>query len=1029
MEHNPNEEGSDGDERPGGLGLGGKLSGLGGLSAADSIKPGFLKGLGGKKDNDSEKGSSEKARDSLKGAEEGAGKSPLNKIGEGIKGARSSEKAGGGFFSGKGRELISKDGRGIKNSFKKGGPIAGIFAILIALGMGMADGALSLMPVAIEEMIIEKFNSIGISSTVSSDNLLNTQLNQGTLKKSEKRGELTGGVAVNLFAFSEHQVEQLASQGIKTIDNVSYGGAKITVLLYKTEGKYKAVVGSDYLGKVSNAEIIKAAGIGENDFGGQISVANAFADPNFKNPYTTASKSWRGGASGWFDNIMSGVTEVKLGVGRNRWVRYATKMMNGLSDDFKKVAKSATLEKTTDGGVVASEEYKTGEHTEIRNGKEETVPDLDQQNIETVKVETKEGGIEELDADSGALSKSSTTDQIEKSLTSKAVKAAAAMADAADYVCAVLDGVMAIYTAVSAYQNLQFLNLISGFLEAVDKVKAGEGDSSPINEYGTNLTTTAPTYGNDGKVVEGREKKTAIESAGIAWLFGKNSYIKQDDPSVQNVNFESIMSNLSSLTKDISFTSDVYNKCGYVRAGAAAVNLVSTIISFIPIVGQGFKAIQLSVKAVAKTAIKIAAMTALYLIIPVATKKVTKLLIKDAATEWLGEDLGNAVVEGAGKYLGGNGTSGGQSPGSTEKVLAYLNVQNTVIADEAKYQRSVRSPFDITSHYTFLGSLTYSLLPMAYSSGGLMSVLNNVSSTVSSSVVAMLPTANAIDNQSVLTSNGNCTLLGTVDAQGDAFCNPYIITDTSTINMAAEDIVQIVMNMNTGGNEIASLTSQVKSLGNNFDSDGKIKEGSPLAKYTLFCGQRTSQYGIQDAQIASAVSGSDTTAVKILSKVPIISDVTTIVTGLAEEANLGWSTGSSCVASDKNPHWENEYKYYQRYDEIQRLVENIDPGYKSTVGAFLDDYYEKNPLDTSFEGTLARFSGMTKEKVEDTLALMEYYEFLNEYNPSERYAFGAPVLENKKTLRFDNENELANTYIVLLNEISFADVRNRSFAV
>ena len=1029
MEHNPNEEGSDGDERPGGLGLGGKLSGLGGLSAADSIKPGFLKGLGGKKDNDSKKGSSEKARDSLKGAEEGAGKSPLNKIGEGIKGARSSEKAGGGFFSGKGRELISKDGRGIKNSFKKGGPIAGIFAILIALGMGMADGALSLMPVAIEEMIIEKFNSIGISSTVSSDNLLNTQLNQGTLKKSEKRGELTGGVAVNLFAFSEHQVEQLASQGIKTIDNVSYGGAKITVLLYKTEGKYKAVVGSDYLGKVSDAEIIKAAGIGENDFGGQISVANAFADPNFKNPYTTASKSWRGGISGWFDSTMSNITEVKLGVSRNRWVRYTTRIMNGLTDDFKKVAKSIELEKNIDDGVVANEQVQTGTHQETVNGQQQDVIDYAEQDIEKVQVETSSGTVDEIDADAGRMNQSSSVDEIEKSLTSKAVKAASAVADAGDYMCAVLEGAMTIYTVVSAYQKLQFLNLISGFLEAVDKVKAGEGDKSPINEYATNLTMAGPTYDNEGKVVKGKESVTAMESAGMAWLFSKNSPINQNDPSVQNVNFESILSNLSSITGNIKSLSQIYNKCSYVRAGSAGVNLVSTVISFIPLVGQGFKAIQLTVKAVAKTAIKVGAMIALYAIIPVATKKIAKSLIKDAATEWLGEDLGNAVASAAEPYLGGNGTSGGQGPGDRNHVLSYLNLQDTVIADEARYQRAIRSPFDITSHYTFLGSLAYSLIPMAYSSGGILSSIRSASSMVSNSIVAMLPTANAIDNQSVLTSNGKCDILGLVHAQGDAFCNAYIITDSSTINIAAEDVVEIVMNMNEGGNEIASINDKVKSLGSNFDSDGKIKEGSPLARYTLFCGQRTSQYGIQDAQIASAVSGTDTTAVKILSKIPLVSDVTTIATSLTQAANLKWATGSACIASDQNPDWESEYKYYQRYNETQRLIENIDPGYKSTVTAFLESYYEKNPIDTSFEGTLARFSGMTKEKVEDTLALMEYYEFLNEYNPSERYAFGAPVLENKKALRFDNENELANTYIVLLNEISFADVRNRSFAV
>ena len=108
----------------------------------------------------------------------------------------------------------------------------------------------------------------------------------------------------------------------------------------------------------------------------------------------------------------------------------------------------------------------------------------------------------------------------------------------------------------------------------------------------------------------------------------------------------------------------------------------------------------------------------------------------------------------------------------------------------------------------------------------------------------------------------------------------------------------------------------------------------------------------------------------------------------------------------------------------------MNPGYTSEITAYLNDYYEENPLDQSFEGTLARLSGMTKEKVEDTLALMDYYEFLEDYNPSERYAFGKPVVEEGKELRFDNENSVAESvWIVLLNQISYADVRNRSFAV
>lgn len=143
---------------------------------------------------------------------------------------------------------------------------------------------------------------------------------------------------------------------------------------------------------------------------------------------------------------------------------------------------------------------------------------------------------------------------------------------------------------------------------------------------------------------------------------------------------------------------------------------------------------------------------------------------------------------------------------------------------------------------------------------------------------------------------------------------------------------------------------------------------------------------------------------------------------------MAWSNGSACVASAANELWESEYKWYQRYAENQRLLENMDSKYKSPITAYLEDYHKENPIDQSFEGTLARFSGQTKEQVETALALIDYYDFLADYDPSERYAFGQEVKpEGTEQLRFDNDNKVA--YVILLNTIEFADVRNRSFVV
>ena len=770
-----------------------------------------------------------------------------------------------------------------------------------------------------------------------------------------------------------------------------------------------------------------------------MSAKEALADQSFKNPYTTATKTWRCGVSGWFDNIMSDITEAKLSITRNRWSKYVAGSIKDVAkslENFKATAEnSKAIDGTKDDGVdsdfayedESGNTYSKSQVTEDGNGGYVVKQDDGTEIKVTAIADSGDDSLGGIKSWAKSASESDAFNKINKVLNSKLMKLGTKATQAA---CVVIEGMVTIYTIVSAYQSLQFLNLITGFLESVDKVKAGDGGGSPINEYGANLTAKADTVDNNqggagskGEVV--REGRTSVESAGMANLF-LNSKVDPNDASVQNVNFESIMANISTLTSNIKLTAGVYEACGYARVALAAVDLVTTVISFVPIVGQGVKAIQVSGKAIAKGVAQAAAWLAFNVLVPIAARRIANLLIKNAATEWFGEDLGNAIYSGASKYLGGNGTSGGQSPGSKSKVLAYLGQRDAVIAEEAKYQRSIRSPFDVTSRHTFLGSLAYSIIPFAYS-GGVMSKLTQFSSLTSSFAVGMLPTATAIGENSELSSEGRCDLLITTGAVGDAFCNPYIITDMSTIATSPIAVDNIVHGLGAD-TEIASVDSKVRSLSDNFDDNGKIKNDSNLSRYITFCGQRTSPYGLKDATIAAQVSGDNTTVSKIIGYIPVANDVADIVNGSKGLANLDWVTGEKCVAAEDSKDWEDEYKWYQRYTENERLLENINPGYVSEVTAYLRNYYNENPLDQSFEGTLARFSGQTKEKVGGVLAWINYMDFLSEYDPSERYVFGEPVKE-QKDVKFDDNNSVANNGLfTLINCISYADVRNRNFA-
>ena len=975
-----------------------------------------------------------KAAANLKSAERVASEKIPEQAEDSLDGARENEEDARGFYSGKGKSgLFKKDdekksGKAkVKKALKGKGPLGIILGMLFGVG-GMMMGMQTMLPVAIEEMITEKLNSIGVSSTIASDAWLDTQLNFGI-----REGDIDENNDASLFGLSPWQVQSLERQGLKALA-VTVNGRSVSAILYENDNDdWIPVVGSSYLNDTSYDEgaLISAlaSASGYSNIGRPVSVSTAFLDSDFKIAYTTASKTWRGGSSGWFDNIMDDITETKLSIDRNRWARYTKKALDGASSTFKRIAKNN--KKVSDGGFDSVRErdklndYQWDDEVPVldengnpimENGTPKT--EIEVEPVETVDYES-DGGVKSINTSDAVMSESAAYANAQAILKSKAFKTAGAVSSGLSFLCTVAEAFMSIYTIASAYQTAQFLNQITGFLEASSKLKAGKGDNSPYHEEAETLTTRVDTvYANTGEVV--RKDKTAMESAGMSWLFN-NSEVNPSDASVLNVNFEAVMSNVGKLTSNISLTASTFEGCGYIKVADAGIDLTTTVLSFIPGPGQVIKLTQVVYKLAKKLVVTALVAAALEIAIPQITRGIANYIVRDVATEWFGEDLGNVVASAANKYLGGNAMSGLQGPGSENAVMAYLGERDAVIAEEAEYQRAIRDPLDITSPYTFLGSIAYSLIPMAFSGGGIMSALRQVSSLTTSALTGLLPTAGAISRNAALTSKGTCSLLESVGAVGDAFCNPYVITDASTLRTSPVAVNEIVHG--NGDNVVASLDMVAKGVSSdNFNSDGSIAEDSELAKYITYCGQRTSPFGVRDAAIASQISGGTVTG--LLGYTPALGNAVDIITNLQEQKNIDFVRGTACIVSEDNEKW-GTYRWYQRYAENMRLVENMNPGYVSPVTAFLEKHYEENPVDDSLEGTLARFSGMSKEKVEDTLALIEYYQFLAEYDGSERYAFGGSEVEAPTNNWYDNETYVAENYYIIPNFIVYADVRNR----
>lgn len=104
---------------------------------------------------------------------------------------------------------------------------------------------------------------------------------------------------------------------------------------------------------------------------------------------------------------------------------------------------------------------------------------------------------------------------------------------------------------------------------------------------------------------------------------------------------------------------------------------------------------------------------------------------------------------------------------------------------------------------------------------------------------------------------------------------------------------------------------------------------------------------------------------------------------------------------------------------------------KSSVTAYLEEYYEKHPLDNSYEGILARRSGLTKENV---VALLDYAEdlvFLANYNPENYYPLHTdePSVKDTKRARVSDKKVIKNFAIATIQSSFDKSYRQRNYAI
>ena len=544
-------------------------------------------------------------------------------------------------------------------------------------------------------------------------------------------------------------------------------------------------------------------------------------------------------------------------------------------------------------------------------------------------------------------------------------------------------------------------------------------------------------------------EKVSVEGAvteGAGWNapFSSTNIVNEDDPSALVMNRELANKNaLRNLGGDF-FASIVGAVAGF-GGGVAAFRACNAIqglagtVSFIADVASLFtygisKVVKDTIKGAIEGSAIAGAMITISLIVEAITPTLAHWFVSQLGSLFLGKTGGFALLSGAQNIMNSNLQMSTGRYAGRENAIELFALTKDVEREWAAYERATKNPFDVTSKYTFLGSIYNAVLPIANMSGNtITSMVSSVASLTNDSVVALVsPSVSAASETNKfaasLSSEGNCGYLESVGVTGDFACNKYAGAYVEEIDTASPD--DIYVNMQNYG----SFDGE--------DSDGnpKINVNSDYAKYIVACVSSDTQPGTMNGAVQGFLTGigkgiHDKSVVASglvnfgRNFIPFEGALDAVEAG-EEETNIMWNSGLACTGNTDDAAFNEKIKNFSMYNLDQRVLYNMGVIENNSTVAFLEDYYKENPLDYSFEGRIARISGMSKEEVEETLALIEYYNFVANYDSAARYAFGVPVVEEPHEVLFDNDNVVAeNTYIILLNEISFADVRNRNFVV
>lgn len=382
--------------------------------------------------------------------------------------------------------------------------------------------------------------------------------------------------------------------------------------------------------------------------------------------------------------------------------------------------------------------------------------------------------------------------------------------------CSVSSAFNDVEGVISADQTARQVSAGSLWLEAIDKTMAGEGNSTPLS------------VANNIVVSSG-----GANAQGVTQLFG-NSVVEQSNNLVQKV---SAQAHGNKVSANSELDMNVYRGCIYVGNTNAHGNAGA-----IAKIGSAFKRIGSWIREAAGGASNIIT-SILDVVLGKGDSTIAERSLSDTVTKYEemknqsyfnGEDtdlIGEALVSAGERIFNEKAKSAGQVIGDESALLASYRANQEILAEEAEYDRATKSPLDITSKNTFLGSIAHSLIPFATSqeSISLTSTAQNLGNLISNSVSSLLPTSQAISEAQVV--RGDCVLSNNIGAVSNEHCNNYYNSDLELSKTSATKILNQVarLRFDTDGYEIRKQYKNALGVYVDLDKDDPNYGEGPLS--------------------------------------------------------------------------------------------------------------------------------------------------------------------------------------------------------